>query len=385
VVDTLEIRAYNVRFGDATLLSIPERTNGGTTETRHVLIDFGNVLTGRGGDDAVFEPVLRDILAVLDGKPLDLFVMSHEHLDHVQGLEYCSKNLQLELPTRYVWLTASAAPDYYDSHPDARKKLEAARAALEEIEAFVAATPTVAPMFQGMLRVNNPRSTADCVDHLRALSAPEKPIYVYRGCDLQGKTPFTEAAVTILAPEEDTAGYYGRIQRMGLQPAAVTQGVAAERAPIPPPGVDAGSFYDLVGSRINGYADNLLTIDRAANNTSVVLQIEWRGYRLLFSGDAEQASWAMMSSLGLLQPVHFLKVGHHGSWNGSPRDALFEQVLPATPPDGRERFATISTCLETYDSVPDDDTVGAIAARCTLFDTRDVEDGSHVAVTFPAP
>jgi hypothetical protein len=201
VVDTLEIRAYNVRFGDATLLSIPERTNGGTTETRHVLIDFGNVLTGRGGDDAVFEPVLRDILAVLDGNPLDLFVMSHEHLDHVQGLEYCSKNLQLELPTRYVWLTASAAPDYYDTHPDARKKLEAARAALNEIEAFVAATPTVAPMFQGMLRVNNPRSTADCVDHLRALSAPEKPIYVYRGCDLQGKTPFTEAAVTILAPE----------------------------------------------------------------------------------------------------------------------------------------------------------------------------------------
>jgi hypothetical protein len=172
---------------------------------------------------------------------------------------------------------------------------------------------------------------------------------------------------------------------MGLQPAAVTQEVAAERAPIPPPGVDAGSFYDLVESRINGYADNLLTIDRAANNTSVVLQIEWRGYRLLFPGDAEQASWAMMSSLGLLQPVHFLKVGHHGSWNGSPRDALFEQVLPATPPDGRERFATISTCLETYDSVPDDDTVGAIAARCTLFDTRDVGDGSHVAVTFPAP
>lgn len=385
MVDKLEVRAYSVRFGDATLLSIPERKANGTTETRHVLIDFGNVLTGRGGDDAVFEPVLRDVLAVLDGKPLDLYVMTHEHLDHVQGLYYCSKNLQLELSTTYVWLTASAAPDYYDRHPDARKKLEIARAALKEIEEFVASAPMVAPMFQGMLSVNNPRSTADCVGYLRGLCAPENLAYVYRGCDLKGKTPFTEATAMILAPEEDTAGYYGRIQRMGMQPPATSQEKAAERAPVPPPGVDAGSFYDLVESRVNGYADNLLTIDRAANNTSVVLQIEWRGYRLLFPGDAEQASWAMMSSLALLQPVHFLKVGHHGSWNGSPRNALFDQILPAIPPDGRERFATISTCLDTYDSVPDQATIEAVGARSTLLDTRQVADGSHVTVTFAAP
>jgi beta-lactamase superfamily II metal-dependent hydrolase len=383
--DTLEVRAYNVRFGDAIFLTIPETTDSGATETRHVLIDFGNALATQGGQDIVFEPVLRDILTVLDGNSLDLFIMTHEHLDHVQGLKYCSETLQLELPVKHVWLTASAAPDYYDRHENARKKLEIAKAAYDEIATFVASAPALAPMFQHMLEVNNPRSTADCVDYLRALAAPEDPAYVYRDSDALAKSPFTETNVRILAPEEDTSSYYGRLQRMGMQPPAVTPDVAAERAPVPPSGVDAGSFYDLVDSRSKGYADNLLTIDRAANNTSVVLDLEWRGYRLLFPGDAEQASWRMMSSLGLLRPMHFLKVGHHGSWNGSPRDELFDEVLPEIPLDAHPRFAAISTFLDTYDGVPDKPTTDAIAERCTLLDTREVGDGEYVSVRFTAP
>jgi hypothetical protein len=54
--------------------------------------------------------------------------------------------------------------------------------------------------------------------------------------------------------------------------------------------VDAGAFYDLVESRRRGFEDNLLAIDAANNNTSVVLLLEWRGWRLLFPGDAEVRS-----------------------------------------------------------------------------------------------
>ena len=46
----------------------------------------------------------------------------------------------------------------------------------------------------------------------------------------------------------------------------------------------------------SGLGDSMLFIDRAANNTSVVFAVEWRGWQLLFPGDAELASWATMAS-----------------------------------------------------------------------------------------
>ena len=85
MVSRLTVTAYNVRFGDALLISVPERCDGGEL-VRHVLIDVGNVLAGPGSDDAVYRTVVQDILDRIDGKPVDLYVMTHEHLDHVQGL-----------------------------------------------------------------------------------------------------------------------------------------------------------------------------------------------------------------------------------------------------------------------------------------------------------
>ncbi len=37
--------------------------------------------------------MLDDVTAKLGGKPLDLFVMTHEHLDHVQGFLHASEKL----------------------------------------------------------------------------------------------------------------------------------------------------------------------------------------------------------------------------------------------------------------------------------------------------
>ena len=57
----LRVRVYNVRFGDAVLVSVPDR-DGDRTTKRHILVDFGNVLGSHGGADEVFRPVLEDIL-----------------------------------------------------------------------------------------------------------------------------------------------------------------------------------------------------------------------------------------------------------------------------------------------------------------------------------
>ena len=91
--------------------------------------------------------------------------------------------------------------------------------------------------------------------------------------------------------------------------------------------------------------DNLLAIDQAANNSSVTT-IEWRGYRLLFPGDAEHRSWKEMDKRSLLEADPLLE-------GRSPRQ--LERDAPATssrrsstaPPDGKQRYAGVSTCEGT--------------------------------------
>ena len=74
----------------------------------------------------------------------------------------------------------------------------------------------------------------------------------------------------------------------------------------PPAGVDAGVFYDLIESR-RQFAECLLSIDKAKNNTSIVCSIEWRGWRLLFTGDAEIKSWKIMRDKRQLKKGGFSK------------------------------------------------------------------------------
>lgn len=370
--DVLTVRAYNVRFGDAILITVPDRGEGGEITTRRILIDVGNVLTGTGGVDEVFEPVIDDILAQLDGNPLDLYVMTHEHLDHVQGLLWAKEKRGLVLDANNAWLTRSADPDYYDDFPDAREKRLQLLETYRRIALHFDGSPgDLDARLHALLLNNNPRSTRACVDHLRTIT--DSPIYVSRETDLVGAHPFTEAELELWAPEEDTSTYYGRFTPMGLaasgvdpdtllQPEADTEpGVAP--MPEPPPGVDGGAFYDLVARRRRGIRDNLLQIDKAANETSIVFHLRWRGWNLLFAGDAEERSWKEMNKRALLRPVHFLKIGHHGSHNGTPSEELLDLVLPVPAPDDRPRSALVSTCAGTYNGVPDGHTLQAITDR----------------------
>jgi hypothetical protein len=413
MADTLTVRMYNVHFGDAILVTVPDRDpSTHKTTTRRILIDVGNVALAQspeGGDDAVFKPVVDDVLNQLGGQPLDLYVMTHEHLDHVQGLPHTAWKLYpndfaQRFKADWVWLTASSAPGYYDTHPDAKKKMQAFRAMYNRLRASLAlhVLPNHAQLLE-MLANNNPTKTAECVDFLRGLN-PARTKYIYRGVSLNGKHPFREAKFEIWAPEEDTSEYYGRFQPLALEDSPVTgAGVKTETAartgteaakepatparPLvqatPPAGVDVGAFLNLVEARRDGIADNLLAIDQAANNTSVVFLLEWRGWRLLFSGDAEVRSWNTMAKHGVLKPVHFLKVAHHGSHNGTPDGDVFDTILPAAEPVDRNRVAAISTWTDTYPGIPHAATDQRIESRCELFTTLQEKDELYYDLEFP--
>jgi hypothetical protein len=106
------------------------------------------------------------------------------------------------------------------------------------------------------------------------------------------------------------------------------------------------------------YLETLLSIDKAKNNTSIVFLLKWRGWRLLFLGDAEIRSWKTMRDKGVLSPVHFLKVSHHGSHNGTPGETILDEILPANRGDDqRKRSAVVTTFKNTHHNVPDSDTL----------------------------
>jgi len=382
MAEKLTVYAYNVFFGDAILVEVPD---AGTK--RYILIDVGNVLIDKGSEDKPLLDAIDDIIVRTKGK-IDLYVMTHEHMDHVQGLAYAA-NQGRTLSVDTVWLTASAAPDYYDKnkHPKAREKKLALQEAVATFQAVLGAA--VPQDLRGMLAVNagatgvlglNARSTKECVQHIREMR-PGNLHYVYRGYAARGSNPFKEAKLRILAPEEDTSDYYGRAKAQ-LTPGAQGPSEAGGR-PLPLSGIDGGAFYDLVESMDRGFAESLLSIDRAENNTSVVIELEWRGRRLLFTGDAEQRSWRMMADKAGLQPVDLLKVGHHGSGNATPPVPILDLILP--PARKRSAVAVLSTCTDVYNDVPSPAVRSALESRTrTIHETASVDPGKPVKVSLSA-
>lgn len=370
--DRIRVRAYNIRFGDAFLVTVPD-----AGVARHVLVDFGNALATEGGHDSVFEAAFDDIMVQTGGKPVDLFVMTHEHMDHVQGAEYLARKKGKVLKAAYAWLTASAAPGYYDSHHDAREKKSLYLKAFAAVEKRLSRLPAADHGLFGVMAANNrPGSTKACVEFLRTVAPTQNTTYVHRGCDLAGRHPFTEASFEIWAPEEDTSIYYGRRQFAvsahpddGAAPAAPAGPAAPVAREAPPPGVDAGAFQDLVERRRSGWQADLLAIDRAENNTSVVFAMTWRGKRLVFTGDAELRSWSEMERRGVLKPADFMKVSHHGSHNGTPEAGILDLVL--VPGNKARRRAAVSTWTDTYSGIPHDPTNGKLRERARLFSTLD--------------
>lgn len=378
--DALTVLAYNVGFGDALLVTVPERQG-----PRHILIDVGNIIAGEGSGDDLLLAAVDDIIERTGGR-VDLYVMTHEHLDHVQGLRYAAaRGRTLRADT--VWMTASAAPDYYERHPAARRRRLALTEAVAGVDAILGLDALPAGM-ETVHALNAAPSTADYVDHIRHLG--RQTHYVHRGTDVSTLHPLREAQLRVLAPEEDTSVYYGRVRaHLGPAPAGaplspVTAG-SAEAPVLPPRGVDGGAFYELIDRMDRGLWESLLSIDRASNNTSVVLELTWRGRRLLFTGDAELESWRIMAELDLLHPVDLVKVSHHGSRTGRPPAGALDLILP----ESRRRQAVAILCThgtERWKGVPDPDAIAELEARTSrLYRTDDpgVAGGAPVAITLP--
>jgi len=95
-------------------------------------------------------------------------------------------------------------------------------------------------------------------------------------------------------------------------------------------------------------------LDKAMNNTSVILLFEIAGRAFLFPGDAQIENWLYAlkraedraEKLALLRRVELYKVGHHGSLNATPKSlwALFD--LKSDDPRNEQRLKTLVSTLQ---------------------------------------
>lgn len=367
----IRIRMYQLGFGDCYLVSVPDGT-----KTRHICVDFGNV-AGKGGGNAPFQMIAEDIEKETNGH-LDVAVMTHEHLDHMEGY-YHQRKIFNRMTVDWVWMSIPSDPDYYDDFPNARpvKKLQNLTDAFHR--QAMRRRVNLASSFDTLLRNN--LSNVDRIEYLRNL--PKKGVlYLRRGNSLRGK-PFRNVKGRVMAPEKDMSVYYGGVRGQHLNHMINSLTVAAggsgdnrwefphvNRSPKPPQLSDS-DWGRLRGSIMRGAVEGVRTIDRAKNNTSLVFQLSVGRRNLLFTGDAELESWDVLTRKNKrwLEPVDFLKISHHGSHNGTPLE-LLDTLLPKR----RKRSAKIMVSTQrnvygTKNPVPDEALMIELKKRGKLIST----------------
>ena len=345
-----------------------------------MLIDFGNA-PGQLNDNY---PAIADDIFTQTGGHLDLVVMTHEHLDHIEGF-YSQKKVFNQMQVDWVWMSIPSEPDYYDELSGRRAAQGGAGHGGAVRTPAAPRRVAVAPSFLTLLRNN--LSNVNRIDYIRNLPGnSNRVLYLRRGNSVLNKPFSSKVKIKVLAPEKDMSVYYGGDLHNGLN--ALNRRLAADAADgddeawrfagIPreksgPPNLGPRDWRLLREAIQSAGVETIRAIDKAANNTSLAFVLEVAGRRLLFPGDAELESWAMMFKKcpAEMKPVDFLKVGHHGSHNGTP-EAQLDKLLPVA----RKHRATVmvstkSKVYGTVNPVPDADLMADLGRRCKSLVTTD--------------
>jgi beta-lactamase superfamily II metal-dependent hydrolase len=372
----LTVRTYDVGFGDCFLLTFHYRARD-----RHVLIDFGSMRlpTGKSVKGEYLVKIAEAIKADCGGK-LDAVIATHRHQDHISG--FARRNgkgpgeiIRALKPTVVIqpWTEdPKAAKDataptrqsfakmLLDMHDVADQVVAASRRL--NGEAFAAVRAQLGAI--GMDNIANP----DAVANLQTMARNR---FVHHGANAGLGRILPGVTVTVLGPptvaQDDkimrqrstdpdefwhlTGRFWGQL--------ALTKRAHVATAKSLFPGHPTGKLPRAAGwfryAALREQADTLLSIvrmlDKAMNNTSVILLFEVNGKLILFPGDAQYENWMYALSKSeirkTLAGVNLYKVGHHGSLNATPK-TLWNGF---TRRSGSRKPGRLQTLLSTKEGV----------------------------------
>jgi hypothetical protein len=407
---SLSIRAYHVGFGDCFLLSFEYAASS----EKHVLVDFGSTGLPKGTPKTRMMDVAKDIQKRCGGQ-LTAVVATHRHKDHISGFETktggkgtgdviraLTPKLVVQPWTEEPGLAVNAtAPK--DSAETRTRRLQAMQ--LSDMQDVARHIAMVSPStrywpkalrdelaFIGEDNINNPGA----VKNLMTMAKNE---YVHAGATtslnklLPGvKTmvlgpPTVKQSAAIRKQASSDASEFWQFQANALNHARPS---VSERTLLFPKHVASpGPTFPvnarwLIAHARAAHGEQTLQIvrmlDKAMNNTSVILLFKIGESLLLFPGDAQKENWSYALSdktnTKLLAATRLYKVGHHGSRNATPK-SLWNLFTRRSTKNSPERLRSVMSTMagkhgsaDKHTEVPRATLVSSLKTQTELFSTE---------------
>jgi beta-lactamase superfamily II metal-dependent hydrolase len=386
-VKGLRVRMFRVGFGDFFLLTVPSSAGD-----QHILIDCGVHAKDLGSIQAAVAQMAKDC-----GSKLALVIMTHRHADHISGFGKCSEVFK-DFTVERVWMPWFEDPDNKNAAAfQSNLTALASRLSLKLAARADAASSQFANMVEnvtGGMAAAGVSANQKALDvlHKGFKSGPAKPDYYQAGDTAVLPQSLIDAGLSakILGPPIDP----NLIKVMtNTSQQYLTDGDQPDDTPVMPFSgafcVDASAaksaypqeaFEIFSAAAIMKMIDDVqpdvlaaqaIAADNTLNNQSLVILFSFAGKNLLFAGDAQWGNWENFLYGGaygtpghtemtedakkILGQLDFYKVGHHGSRNATPKDAVTAMRMGCV--------GMCSTQTHAYNEVPREPLLQALSAR----------------------
>jgi beta-lactamase superfamily II metal-dependent hydrolase len=340
------IRMYNVGFGDAFLVLLP---NGDTP--RRILFDCGSIEAAQGVPmSSIVDRIVQDVTDA-DGIPrIDVVVATHRHKDHVSGFGDAAWDT---VEVKEVWMPWTEDPT--DAEARRIRDIQSSLALGLDAALTLRAAGLTAAAKKEMSRYLDVVSNALMLSNEKAMktlhsgfsSHPERRFLPTTSDDnrLLKTDALPGVKVHVLGPSRSRDVIRDMDPPKGKSFLRMRGAVDVQTGLPPPPfpaefrrdaytGTGTLPVDDLAEIQRAGSLTDLavaVALDKAVNGTSLMLMLEIAGTFLLFPGDAQWGTWnAVMEDpewKQLLERVAFYKIGHHGSHNATPKDFV-DKMIP---------------------------------------------------------
>jgi beta-lactamase superfamily II metal-dependent hydrolase len=349
-VTKLRVRMFRVGFGDFFLISVPTSDGG----AKHILIDCGVHAKDLGSIKDAVAQMAQDC-----GSQLALVIMTHRHADHISGFATC-RDVFGQITVERVWMSwfedrtnqnAMAHQSSLAAVADGLSRGLAARGDADSELARMAGNITGAVPAAGAPSANQAAldvlhggfKNKPNVDYYKAGDVPTLPQdLVDAGLSAQILGPPVDPSLVNQMTNQNEQ-YLSSVSPADAAPVIpFAAPFRAEAADYPASAFKVFTEKQIVrlvdSSQPDTLAAQAAAADNTLNNQSLVVLFTFGGKNLLFAGDAQWGNWENFlyggaygtpghteltaKAKAVLGQLDFYKVGHHGSANATPKDAV---------------------------------------------------------------
>ena len=379
------LRAFNVGFGDCFLLSF----NYANNVSRHVLIDYGSTALPKGAKPGHMLRIARKIGELTNNK-LHVVVATHRHRDHISGFATSTNG------KGSGDIIKSYKPDVvlqpWTEQPDIPVDATGPRAfalAIRNMNSFAGKVHKFASsMTDAQMRAlgysarerdhlsfigENNIANLSAIKNLMGMGRM-KAKYLFAGAPAGLTTLLPGVTVDVMGPptvdQHPEAAKQNPKNLDEYWHLAADNGTGMTNTAKPhfpefvatPPLHAKWIAARLAAMQKQSLLSMVRDLDKAMNNTSLILLFRVGGKSLLFPGDAQWENWQYALTkkpewVALLKKVDLYKVGHHGSLNATPKSLWKAFENKSTSKTNANRLTSVMSTSHGVHGESDDTSV----------------------------